>query len=208
MERNVCGYEHVSLCHIKFWCTLVYTDSSILYGVDTWFSFSFQCCRNHTVIDCKRPTKQRLTYPFLFQISIQIVFAWFLILSRIDMLPASLATDHFSTTMVHGCYKTGSSKLFGTWAKMLSAIFNRAKSCKHEKYRILYNVYIYIHEHLFYFVDICVAGKHTVGPTIKVQHRDMLEKNQSSYILYSQCEGYVLLLVHVSRWLEGLSNSA
>ena len=28
------------------------------------------------------------------------------------------------------CIRTGSSKLFGTWAKMSSAIFNRAKSCK------------------------------------------------------------------------------
>ena len=49
----------------------------------------------------------------------------------------------------------GSSKLFGTWAKMLSAIFNRAKSCKHGRHSILYNVYI--HEHLFYFVDTCVT---------------------------------------------------
>ena len=38
----------------------------------------------------------------------------------------------------------GSSKLFGTWAIMLSAIFNRAKSCKHGKHHIIYNVYIYI----------------------------------------------------------------
>ena len=51
--------------------------------------------------------------------------------------------------------RAGSSQLFGTWAKMLSAIFNRAKSCKHGKHCILYNVYI--HEHLFYFVDTCVA---------------------------------------------------
>ena len=35
-----------------------------------------------------------------------------------------------------GQIRTGSSKLFGTWAKMLSAIFNRAKSCKHGKHRI------------------------------------------------------------------------
>ena len=32
--------------------------------------------------------------------------------------------------------KAGSSKLFGTWAKMLSAIFNRAKSCKHGKHTV------------------------------------------------------------------------
>ena len=34
--------------------------------------------------------------------------------------------------------RPGSSKLFGTWAKMLSAIFNRAKSCKHGKHCIYY----------------------------------------------------------------------
>ena len=39
---------------------------------------------------------------------------------------------------------------------------------------MIYNVYNIIHQYLFYFVDICIAGwrKQYVGPTIKVQHRN------------------------------------
>ena len=52
------------------------------------------------------------------------------------------------------------------------------------------------------------AGKHTVGHAIKLQNRNMLEKNsQHTYYTVSAEDSNVLLLLHVPRWLEGLPNS-
>ena len=107
--------------------------------------------------------------------------------------------------------RPGSSKLFGTRAKMFKCYLQSGHILQARKtpYTALHNVYI--HEHLFYFVDIyiCVAGKHIVGPTIKVQHRNMLEKrSQHTYYSVSANDSNVLLLRHVPRWLEGLPNSA
>ena len=60
----------------------------------------------------------------------------------------------------------GSRKLFGTWANMLTAIFKRAISCKRGKHVL----YVYnIHEHMFYYVDMCVAMlEKDCRPTLKV----------------------------------------
>ena len=94
---------------------------------------------------------------------------------------------------------------------MLSAIFNRAKSCKHGKHHILPYIMYTRTSLLFCGLYICVAGKHIVGPTIKVQHRNMLEKT-SLHTYYrptvSAKDSNVLLLLHVPRWLEGLPNYA
>ena len=75
---------------------------------------------------------------------------------------------------------------------MLSSIGPNLASTENTIYILPYIMYIYIHEHLFYFVDyiyiyICVAGKHIVGPTIKVQHRNkhVRKKPVSIHIIQS-----------------------
>ena len=59
---------------------------------------------------------------------------------------------------------------------MLSAIFNRANSCKHGKHRILsYTMYIYTNISFILWIYMRSWKTHRI-PTIKVQHRNMLGK--------------------------------
>ena len=100
----------------------------------------------------------------------------------------------------------GSSKLFGTWTNMLNDIFNRAKSCKHRKHCIIYNVYTRA-SLLFCGYMRSQAGKNTVGPMLKVQH--VRKNSQHTYtVTVSAKDSNVLLLLHVPRWWEVLPNSA
>ena len=84
---------------------------------------------------------------------------------------------------------------------MLSAIFKRAKSCKHGKH----SLYIHIVYTNIYFImwilstRILWVARLEKHCTIKVQHRNMLEKNQKSLRR---------MVLHVSRWLESSPDSA